>query len=69
MVATIIGAKLVGSHRGSRPVSVVPLMHRLAALSPLSILLLAAIGAKLEGPHGGPQVGKCRAEQCLRRND
>ena len=25
---------------------------------PLSILLLAAIGAKLIGPHGGLQVGK-----------
>ena len=28
---------------------------------PLSILLLAAIGAKLIGPHGGLKVGKCRA--------
>ena len=25
---------------------------------PLSILLIAAIGAKLKGPHGGLQVGK-----------
>ena len=45
----------------SRSVSVAPSAIRLAALSPISILLLAAIGAKLVGPHGGLQVGKCRA--------
>ena len=36
----------------SRSVNVAPSTHRLAALSPLSIRLLTAIGAKLVGPHG-----------------
>ena len=37
----------------SRSVSVTPSAHRLEELSPLSILLLASIGAKLVDPHGG----------------
>ena len=42
----------------SRSVSVTPSAHRLAALSPLSILLLVVIIAQLVGTHGGLQIGK-----------
>ena len=49
----------------SRSVSVAPSAHPLVALSPLSILLLAAIGAKLIGPNGGLQVGKWTVHDLL----
>ena len=54
------GINLKPSQPINRSVKLASSSHGLVALSPLSILLLVAIGAKLVVRNDGRQVGKCR---------